>query len=166
MTTPNAAESSIVDLGAAADTTIDQSSFLDESLLAKVVVHAEDTNVEADASMATPPAGPADDTVRVGEELVIEAGLGDETGHGEEVTDPQVNEEPTEALEIAPPPPAPPVSMLQSMKQKLYSLIGELSAAALGRREVHELEDMFMDAKRELYDAELRGRNGNGVGDM
>lgn len=51
-----------------------------------------------------------------------------------------------------------PVITVQSMKDKLQSLITDLHSAALSRQEINELEDMFMDAKRVLYDARLRGR--------
>ncbi|CZR66442.1 uncharacterized protein PAC_16343 [Phialocephala subalpina] len=51
-----------------------------------------------------------------------------------------------------------PAVTMQSMKDKLQSLITDLRSASLSRREVGELEDMFMDAKRTLYDAESRGR--------
>jgi hypothetical protein len=51
-----------------------------------------------------------------------------------------------------------PAVTVQSMKDKLQSLITDLHGAALSRQEINELEDMFMDAKRVLYGAELRGR--------
>ncbi|KUJ09710.1 uncharacterized protein LY89DRAFT_657169 [Mollisia scopiformis] len=51
-----------------------------------------------------------------------------------------------------------PAVTMQSMKEKLQGLITDLRSAALNRQEIHELEDMFMDAKRVLYDVELRGR--------
>ncbi|KAG4444136.1 hypothetical protein IFR05_000365 [Cadophora sp. M221] len=48
---------------------------------------------------------------------------------------------------------------MQSMKDKLQSLLGDLEISALSRQEVHEFEDIFMDVKRKLYDAEKRGRD-------
>jgi hypothetical protein len=52
----------------------------------------------------------------------------------------------------------PEISAFQSMRGKLESLIGDLKTAALSREEVHELEDLFFDAKKHLYNAEQRGR--------
>ncbi|KAM4058046.1 hypothetical protein HRG_014497 [Hirsutella rhossiliensis] len=42
----------------------------------------------------------------------------------------------------------------------LRSGLEQLRKAALGREVVYELEDVLMDLKRELYDAEKRGRGG------
>lgn len=66
-----------------------------------------------------------------------------------------------EILEQAPKEEAdrgPEAGTLESMISKLSGLMSELKTAALSRLEVHKLEDMFMDAKRQLYDAERRGR--------
>jgi hypothetical protein len=52
----------------------------------------------------------------------------------------------------------PEISAFQSMRGKLESLIGDLKTVALSREEVHELEDLFFDAKKHLYSAEQRGR--------
>lgn len=46
----------------------------------------------------------------------------------------------------------------QSIKEKLLSLIKDLEIAALSRREVNEIEDVFMDAKSKLYEAGKRGK--------
>lgn len=45
-----------------------------------------------------------------------------------------------------------------SIMETLRSGLKELKTAALSRTEVYEIESMFMDIKRELYEAELRGR--------
>ncbi|KAH6693345.1 Rap1-interacting factor 1 N terminal-domain-containing protein [Leptodontidium sp. MPI-SDFR-AT-0119] len=71
----------------------------------------------------------------------------------------------SESVESAVPakPEAPKVAepqrvTMQSMRDKLQSLLGDLEISALSRQEVHEFEDIFMDVKRRLYDAEKRGR--------
>lgn len=46
----------------------------------------------------------------------------------------------------------------QSIKERLLGLINDLDMAALSRREVHDIEDVFMDAKSKLYGAGKRGR--------
>ncbi len=46
-----------------------------------------------------------------------------------------------------------------SLKDTLRRLISDLDQAVLSKQDVYEFEDMFMDAKRKLYDAELRGRS-------
>lgn len=51
-----------------------------------------------------------------------------------------------------------PLSTERSVAEKLQSIISDLNTASLSREEVHRLEDLFMDAKRKLYDAESRGR--------
>lgn len=71
--------------------------------------------------------------------------------------EPAVQEFDPPALIMSVPPEKSAVTM-QSMKDKLQSLITDLRSAVLSRRDVSELEDMFMDAKRTLYDAESRGR--------
>lgn len=50
------------------------------------------------------------------------------------------------------------VTKSQAIKNQLRDLIANLQGAALSREEVHAFEDLLMDAKRQLYDAELRGR--------
>lgn len=47
---------------------------------------------------------------------------------------------------------------IQSMKDKLQSLIDDMRGAALNRDELRELEDLFNDAKEQLYGAGRRGR--------
>lgn len=47
---------------------------------------------------------------------------------------------------------------MQDMKKRLQALIGYLGKAALTRDEVNAFEDMFMDAKEQLYGAGRRGR--------
>jgi hypothetical protein len=48
---------------------------------------------------------------------------------------------------------------VQSMKDKLQGLILDLQTAALSREEVNNFEDMFMDAKEQLFAAGRRGRD-------
>ncbi|KAK4129622.1 hypothetical protein N657DRAFT_610143 [Parathielavia appendiculata] len=54
------------------------------------------------------------------------------------------------------------VAPVANRVQKILSLfrdgLDELRQAALSRQEVYQIEDMFMDIKRELYEAERRGR--------
>jgi hypothetical protein len=50
------------------------------------------------------------------------------------------------------------VSTMEVMRQKLQSLMNDLTTASLTRAEVNEFEDMFMDAKEKLYRAARRGR--------
>jgi hypothetical protein len=51
------------------------------------------------------------------------------------------------------------INGVQSMKDKLQGLILDLQTAALSREEVNSFEDMFMDAKEQLFAAGRRGRN-------
>ncbi|KAK7420167.1 hypothetical protein QQZ08_010523 [Neonectria magnoliae] len=73
-----------------------------------------------------------------------------------------VNEEPqTEAQEGAETPrtgDAEEVSKTSSIMDILRDGLNELREAALSRDEVYRLEDMLMDMKRELFEAERRGR--------
>ncbi|KAI9051873.1 hypothetical protein LZ554_004130 [Drepanopeziza brunnea f. sp. 'monogermtubi'] len=47
---------------------------------------------------------------------------------------------------------------VESMADKLQSLLKDLQTASLSREDVNRLEDLFMDAKGHLYDAARRGR--------
>ncbi len=52
----------------------------------------------------------------------------------------------------------PGVTKVQLIRNRLQDLIEDLHSTTLSRDEANELEDMFMDAKRQLYEAVLRGR--------
>lgn len=52
----------------------------------------------------------------------------------------------------------PEKSPMEKIMEALRGGLAELQTAALSRDEVHRVEDMFMDIKRELYAAEFRGR--------
>lgn len=56
------------------------------------------------------------------------------------------------------PPPPPEKSSMENIVSALRGGLAELSTAALSRDEVNRIEDMFYDIKRELYNAESRGR--------
>ncbi|OWP04417.1 hypothetical protein B2J93_4422 [Marssonina coronariae] len=60
--------------------------------------------------------------------------------------------------------PETPLVTVESMASKLHSLLRDLQSASLSRREVDRLEDLFMDAKEQLYKAGKRGRNMAGEG--
>jgi len=60
----------------------------------------------------------------------------------------------TKAEEAAAPEPTP----VQKMMELFRGGLGELRSARLSREEVYQLEDLFMDMRRELYEAERRGR--------
>jgi len=49
-------------------------------------------------------------------------------------------------------------STAKSIRERLQSLIGDLGKAVLTRQEATAFEDMFMDAKEQLYGAARRGR--------
>ncbi|KAI0126923.1 Rap1-interacting factor 1 N terminal-domain-containing protein [Xylariales sp. AK1849] len=71
----------------------------------------------------------------------------------------------TEEAVVAPQPieeavtPIPETSPIEKIIDALRGGLAELRTAALSRQEVYQVEDMFMDIKRELYEAEARGRN-------
>jgi predicted metal-dependent TIM-barrel fold hydrolase len=52
----------------------------------------------------------------------------------------------------------PEKTSMEKIMEALRGSLAELQTAALSREEVHQVEDMFMDMKRELYAAEFRGR--------
>ncbi|KAK4238096.1 Rap1-interacting factor 1 N terminal-domain-containing protein [Achaetomium macrosporum] len=52
----------------------------------------------------------------------------------------------------------PEQSQVQKIMDLFRSGLDELRSARLSRQEVYQIEDMFMDMKRELYEAERRGR--------
>jgi hypothetical protein len=53
---------------------------------------------------------------------------------------------------------APEPSRVQKIMELFRGGLGELRSAQLSREEVYRIEDIFMDMKRELYEAERRGR--------
>jgi hypothetical protein len=53
----------------------------------------------------------------------------------------------------------PTETPVQNLRNKIRSLITDLGAAALSREEVNALDDMFMDAKEQLFGAARRGRS-------
>ncbi|PBP21177.1 telomere length regulator protein [Diplocarpon rosae] len=55
--------------------------------------------------------------------------------------------------------PETPLVTVECMASKLQSLLRDLQRASLSRREVDRLEDLFMDAKEQLYKAGRRGRD-------
>lgn len=60
------------------------------------------------------------------------------------------------------PPVGAPITPETDQAMKIMDLfrggLEELRSARLSREEVYRIEDMFMDMKRELYEAERRGR--------
>lgn len=52
----------------------------------------------------------------------------------------------------------PALTQAQRILDLFRNGLAELRTARLSRQEVYEIEDMFMDVKRELYEAERRGR--------
>ncbi|KAI0020093.1 Rap1-interacting factor 1 N terminal-domain-containing protein [Xylariomycetidae sp. FL0641] len=90
---------------------------------------------------------------------------------GESESSLEQEEEDSDEAEVdngkSPTAPAGPVedeaaALEQSAFERVMSSLGEglagLKTAALSREEVHRVEDMFFDIKRELYQAEVRGR--------
>ena len=53
---------------------------------------------------------------------------------------------------------APPESQMEKIMAALQGGLGELRTAVLSRQEVSKIEDLLYDFKRELYNAESRGR--------
>jgi hypothetical protein len=51
-----------------------------------------------------------------------------------------------------------PEGQKERLMRMLRESLGELRSASLSRTEVYEIEDLFMDMRRELYEAERRGR--------
>ncbi len=132
----------------------------------------------AHASGATEAQATSPDTERVEETVIIDTSFKDESSPAPN-TPVSENDTTAEVIpatssdaietsvevpnEVQTCPPAsdevePEISAFQSMRGKLESLIGDLKTVALSRDEVHELEDLFFDAKKRLYSAEQRGR--------
>ncbi|KAK3341277.1 Rap1-interacting factor 1 N terminal-domain-containing protein [Lasiosphaeria hispida] len=72
---------------------------------------------------------------------------------------PSTNEREVEAPSTAPAPAsAPPTGYMSRIMSLLRNSLSELRSARMSREEVYQVEDVFMDMKRELYEAERRGR--------
>ncbi|KAF4343358.1 Telomere length regulator rif1 [Fusarium beomiforme] len=83
-----------------------------------------------------------------GGEEVQEDQLGVEVEGQDEVAEPREDEDAT-------PVPNKTISIIDTLRGGLQ----QLQAAALSRDEVYQLEDILMDMKRELFEAERRGRH-------
>ncbi|KAK0618384.1 Rap1-interacting factor 1 N terminal-domain-containing protein [Bombardia bombarda] len=95
------------------------------------------------------------DDVREDEVEVAEDG----TTHDVEMREPEMGE--ALAPKLQPelqPEPQPEPSRVQKLMSMLRSGLDELRSVRLSRQEVYQIEDVFMDMKRELYEAEKRGR--------
>ncbi|KAI1876152.1 uncharacterized protein JN550_001648 [Neoarthrinium moseri] len=77
----------------------------------------------------------------------------------DEGVDQQATAAPETAEEAVLPQAAPEKSSMEKIMDALRGGLAELRSAALSRQEVYQVEDMFMDIKRELYEAEARGRS-------
>ncbi|KAK0731335.1 Rap1-interacting factor 1 N terminal-domain-containing protein [Lasiosphaeris hirsuta] len=64
----------------------------------------------------------------------------------------------TNEREVEAPSPAPATGYMSRIMNLLRNSLSELRSARMSREEVYEVEDVFMDMKRELYEAERRGR--------
>lgn len=56
------------------------------------------------------------------------------------------------------PKPTHEITPMERIMEALKAGLAQLQTTSLSRDEVNKVEDMFMDMKRELYGAELRGR--------
>ncbi|KAJ4296963.1 hypothetical protein N0V88_003879 [Collariella sp. IMI 366227] len=103
------------------------------------------------ASMAASPArGSLEDSVEGGiSQPDIEDDIGDaQAADNTEVAIPSVEKEQA----------APETYRVRKILEFMRSGLDELRLARLSRQEVYQIEDMLMDMKRELYEAERRGR--------
>ena len=81
-----------------------------------------------------------------------------ETPLTNDATEPNEELEAAEVVEETIVPEVADMPTADSIREKLESLIDDLGKAALSRAEVNRIEDMFMDAKEQLFGAGRRGR--------
>ncbi|KAF7959072.1 hypothetical protein EAE96_002589 [Botrytis aclada] len=84
------------------------------------------------------------------EETLLQSQIAEEMEFGSQ----KANDDQQEELEE----PATAAPTYQAIKERLLSLVRDLGDAALNREEGNEVEDIFMDAKVQLYGAIRRGR--------
>ncbi|KAM0142572.1 hypothetical protein ACHAP3_001677 [Botrytis cinerea] len=84
------------------------------------------------------------------EETLLQSQIAEEMEFGSQKARNDQQEEIVEPATVAP--------TYETIKERLLSLVKDLDVAALSRKEVNEIEDVFMDAKSKLYDAGKRGR--------
>ncbi|KAF7906693.1 hypothetical protein EAF00_000972 [Botryotinia globosa] len=84
------------------------------------------------------------------EETLLQSQIAEEMELGSQKANDDQQEEIVEAGTAAP--------TYQTIKERLLSLVRDLGDAALNREEGNEVEDIFMDAKAQLYGAIRRGR--------
>lgn len=84
------------------------------------------------------------------EETLLQSQIAEEMEFGSQKANDDQQEETLEPAAAAP--------TYQTIKERLLSLVRDLGDAALNREEGNEVEDIFMDAKAQLYGAIRRGR--------
>jgi len=139
------------------DTTVDETSSAlvspkaetrEEGIAATSNAHEIITNGYQPAEPA--PISPPTDGISASESLILSSKPENDTPSHQAVL--ELEPEPEREVEIE-------INGVQSMKDKLQGLILDLQTAALSREEVNSFEDMFMDAKEQLFAAGRRGRN-------
>jgi hypothetical protein len=139
------------------DTTVDETSSAlvslkaethEEGISATLNAHEIITNGSQPAEPA--PSSPPTDGTPTSESPILSSKPENDTPSHEAVL--ELEPEPDREIEVE-------INGVQSMKDKLQGLILDLQTAALSREEVNSFEDMFMDAKEQLFAAGRRGRN-------
>jgi len=148
-----------LEIDAVGETTVDETSSAlvspkagtrEEVIAATPNAYEIITNISQPAEPA--PTSPPTDGILTSESPILSAKPENDIPSAQAELELEPEPEPEREVEVE-------VNAVQSLKDKLRGLILELQTAALSREEVNGFEDMFIDAKEQLYAAGRRGRN-------
>lgn len=142
----------------------DGSAYADSSINESEAVNLQIAQEASQSTQEEPPVDEPLDTAPAGVEMEAHAATNTDIDMEEVLADGGVrashgSPNANAAGEDAQRGPESEKSAMQKILDALKGGLSELRAAALSRDEVNQVEDLFMDIKRELYGAEFRGRN-------
>jgi hypothetical protein len=140
-------ESAVAETGDAMDLEAD-----DLDVQSQIALEFSQHQVEEDSSPASEEASPSPIPIEEPLQVEIQQPITNEQEDDEVAI--TTADSATEVEEIT----APETNQVQKIMDLFRGGLDELRSAQLSREEVYQIEDMFMDMRRELYEAERRGR--------
>jgi hypothetical protein len=140
-------ESAVAETGDAMDLEAD-----DVDVQSQIALEFSQHQVEEDSSPASEEASPSPIPIEEPLQVEIQQPITNEQEDDEVAI--TMADSATEVEEIT----APETNQVQKIMDLFRGGLDELRSAQLSREEVYQIEDMFMDMRRELYEAERRGR--------
>ncbi|KAK3300128.1 Rap1-interacting factor 1 N terminal-domain-containing protein [Chaetomium fimeti] len=124
----------------------------DQDVQSQIALELSQHQVGEESSLASEETSPALITAEESMQVDIQHPTIDEQEDG------KIAENTADASTNVEEPATPEMNQAQRMMDLFRGGLNELRSARLSREEVYQIEDMFMDMRRELYEAERRGR--------